>query len=63
MASRPARTTPTGRLAADFVLRLLMGCMVKLMDGERSGVIASNMTLELLGITELYCLKISTHKG
>lgn len=57
----PVRTTLTGRLAADFVLHLLMGCTVKLLDGERSGVIASNMASEHLGIRELHCLKMSTH--
>ncbi|KAK0637257.1 hypothetical protein B0T17DRAFT_481952 [Bombardia bombarda] len=36
--------------AAELLLRLLMGYMVKLVDGDKTGVVAKNMALELLGI-------------
>lgn len=36
--------------ASELLLRLLMGYMVKLLDGEKSGVTARNMALELLGV-------------
>lgn len=43
------------------IISLLMGRTVKLLDGERFGVIASEMASEHLGIRELHCLKMSTH--
>ncbi|KAK3391072.1 hypothetical protein B0H63DRAFT_520266 [Podospora didyma] len=47
--------------AAELLLRLLMGMMRKLVDGDKSGVPAKNMGLELLGIMGAAISKLRGH--
>ncbi|KAK1826756.1 sister chromatid cohesion C-terminus-domain-containing protein [Podospora conica] len=46
--------------ASELLLRLLMGYMVKLLDGEKNGVTARNMALELLGVMGAAISKLRT---